>query len=84
MLRCKGSKRLKGSKGLKRVQPEFREVISHEEISRELEIDYDMLDISQTVQEISTGLPYIIVPLKSLAAIENINLRYSPLNTSST
>jgi trans-2,3-dihydro-3-hydroxyanthranilate isomerase len=59
------------------AQPEFRNTFSHAEISSELGIDINYLDTSLPVQEISTGLPYIIIPLKNLEAIEKLNLSYS-------
>lgn len=56
------------------TQPEFRETFSHDEVSSELGIDFGYLDTSLPIQEISTGLPYIIIPLKNLDAIEKMNL----------
>lgn len=48
---------------MRQAQPEFREFFTHQEISAELGIPLEQLDVSQPIQEISTGLPYIIIPL---------------------
>lgn len=61
---------------MRQAQPEFRERFTHEEIANELEINVNDLDASLPIQEISTGLPYIIIPLKKLRAIENLRLNY--------
>ncbi|MBI3483167.1 MAG: PhzF family phenazine biosynthesis protein [Bacteroidetes bacterium] len=62
---------------MKQSQPEFRETFTHHEVSTELGIDICHLDNSLPIQEISTGLPYIIIPVKNLDAIEKIDLQYS-------
>lgn len=59
---------------MRQTQPEFRNMFTHAEISAELGIPLNDLDPSVPIQEITTGLPYIIVPLKSLAAMENLKL----------
>lgn len=62
---------------MRQTQPVFRECFTHEEIASELGIPLDDLDPSVPVQEITTGLPYIIVPLKSLAAMETLKLEFN-------
>ncbi|GAB4037573.1 PhzF family phenazine biosynthesis protein [Spirosoma jeollabukense] len=61
---------------MRQTQPEFREFFTHEEIAQGLGIELDDLDHSLPVQEISTGLPYIIIPLKSRSVIDAIQLDY--------
>jgi trans-2,3-dihydro-3-hydroxyanthranilate isomerase len=61
------------------AQPEFREGFTHEEISEELNINLENLDTTLPIQEISTGLPYIIIPLRGLNAIENLSFRYETI-----
>ncbi|WP_375445668.1 PhzF family phenazine biosynthesis protein [uncultured Fibrella sp.] len=61
---------------MRQVQPEFREFFTHEAVSEELGIPFDQLDTSLPVQEISTGLPYIIIPLKNLASMNSLFLQY--------
>ena len=59
------------------TQPDFLNSFTHSEVSSELGIPIEFLDRSMPIQEITTGLPYIIIPLKSLQAIENIHLESS-------
>ncbi len=64
---------------MRQAQPEFRETFTHQAIADELEIGLENLDMSLPIQEISTGLPYILIPLKSLKAIENLKFQYSTI-----
>jgi len=64
---------------MRQAQPEFRETFTHEEVSAELNILINDLDSSWPIQEISTGLPYIMIPLRSLKAIENLSFDYAAL-----
>ena len=61
---------------MRQAQPEFREFFTHEEVAGELAISPDQLDTSLPIQEISTGLPYILIPLRNLEAMENLALQY--------
>ncbi|MBO0939184.1 PhzF family phenazine biosynthesis protein [Fibrella sp. HMF5335] len=62
---------------MRQAQPEFREQLPHAVVADELGISLDQLDESWPVQEISTGLPYIIIPLKNLAAMNELTLDYT-------
>ena len=59
------------------AQPEFREIFTHQEIVEELDIEG--IDFSMPIQEISTGLPYILIPLNNLEAIENLKFEYATI-----
>ncbi len=61
---------------MQQAQPEFGNTFTHEAISEGLGIALSHLDTSLPVQEISTGLPYILIPLQSLAAIDSLSLDY--------
>ncbi len=61
---------------MRQAQPEFRELFTHDEVADELGISPDQLDRSLPIQEISTGLPYIIIPLTNLKAMESLALQY--------
>lgn len=61
---------------MRQAQPEFREFFTHEDVSAELGIPLDYIDTSLPIQEISTGLPYIIIPLKNLEAMNSLALQY--------
>jgi len=55
---------------MKQINPIFGQVIEPESISRVLDLDESEIDDRFTIQEVSTGLPFIIVPLKSLDAVK--------------
>jgi trans-2,3-dihydro-3-hydroxyanthranilate isomerase len=59
---------------MRQTQPKFSDQFSAEEISAELGIPKNDIDPSVPLEEITTGLPYIIIPLKNLAAMENLKL----------
>lgn len=61
------------------TQPEFLDVLTHNEIANRLDIPADLMDTSLPVQEISTGLPYIIVPIKDLRAMGKLTLPLASL-----
>ncbi|KAF0198109.1 MAG: phenazine biosynthesis protein PhzF family protein [Bacillota bacterium] len=54
---------------MKQVQPEFWQTIEPSVMAELLQIDENDIDISFPIQEVSTGLPFMIVPLKSLDAV---------------
>ncbi len=58
------------------VQPEFIDTIESKDISEELGINYELIDNTKPLAEISTGLPYIIIPIKTLEAINSIVVDY--------
>jgi trans-2,3-dihydro-3-hydroxyanthranilate isomerase len=55
---------------MKQIDPTFGRTIDPESISRVLDLDESEIDERFTIQEVSTGLPFIIVPLKSLDAVK--------------
>ncbi|MBD2704756.1 PhzF family phenazine biosynthesis protein [Spirosoma sp. BT702] len=61
---------------MRQTQPEFRETFDASDVAKGLEINVDDIDPRLPIQEISTGLPYIIIPLKNLVAMENLELTY--------
>lgn len=61
------------------TQPEFGDLFTHNEIANDLGIAIDLIDTSMPIQEISTGLPYIIVPIKNLRAMERLTLKSDSL-----
>ncbi len=63
---------------MRQTQPEFRETFTHEEVATELGIAINDVEKSLPIQEISTGVPYILIPIKNLQAMENMKLEYSP------
>jgi len=61
------------------TQPEFLKVFQKEEISKQLEIEEFLISEKKPIQEISTGLPYIIIPIRDIESIEKIELKSSKL-----
>jgi len=57
------------------AQPEFYKTYKPEDISSDLGISIDDLDTDIPIQEISTGLPYLIIPMKSLNAVQKLHLK---------
>ncbi len=59
--------------------PEFGSVLSAEAIAAVLSLDLDDIDPRFPIQEVSTGVPFIIVPLKTLAALQRIKVNSEEL-----
>ncbi len=59
---------------MKQMPPEFFQVFDTGEISPVLSIDEKDIDNKFPIQEVSTGLPFIIVPLKSLDAVKRAKI----------
>jgi len=57
------------------IEPKFGEIIQHEQISEVLGLELEEIDTRFRVQEVSTGLPFIIVPLKTLKSIRRVNIQ---------
>jgi trans-2,3-dihydro-3-hydroxyanthranilate isomerase len=55
-------------------QPEFLKTFEKNEIAEQLEIDKSLISNDKSIQEVSTGLPFIIVPIKDLDSMEKIQL----------
>ncbi|MBM7661004.1 trans-2,3-dihydro-3-hydroxyanthranilate isomerase [Bacillus mesophilus] len=55
---------------MKQLEPEFLQTFHSQQITEVLGIDESDLDLRYPIQEVSTGLPTIIVPLKSLKSLE--------------
>lgn len=60
---------------VKQIEPKFGEVIQHERISKVLGLELEEIDTKFKVQEVSTGLPFIIVPLKNLESIRRVKIQ---------
>ena len=54
--------------------PTFDQVFAVEAIAETLKLDIDEIDTRYPIQAVSTGLPFIIVPLKTLASLKRIKL----------
>lgn len=54
--------------------PQFLATYSHQEIIDGLGIESAILDVQKPIEEITTGLPYIIIPVINLTALNRIKL----------
>ena len=59
---------------VKQNPPEFGNILDSDAISRVLNIDGEEIDPRFPIQEVSTGLPFIIVPLRTLDAIKKCRI----------
>ncbi|MDO8281368.1 MAG: PhzF family phenazine biosynthesis protein [Thermodesulfovibrionia bacterium] len=59
---------------MRQIQPVFGEVIGAEVIAEVLGLDADDIDSRYPVQEVSTGLPFIITPLKGMKAVKKCSI----------
>jgi trans-2,3-dihydro-3-hydroxyanthranilate isomerase len=50
--------------------PSFGQVLSAESLANVLNLEPDEIDANFPIQEVSTGVPFIIVPLKTLASLK--------------
>jgi trans-2,3-dihydro-3-hydroxyanthranilate isomerase len=56
--------------------PQFGETLDRGELAAALGLDPDDIDASFPIQEVSTGLPFIIIPVKSLEAVKKARVRW--------
>jgi trans-2,3-dihydro-3-hydroxyanthranilate isomerase len=59
---------------MKQIQPTFGQTFDFMAISKVLGLDVGAVDSRFPVQEVSTGVPFIIVPLKTLGALKRARL----------
>jgi trans-2,3-dihydro-3-hydroxyanthranilate isomerase len=60
--------------------PTFHEIFSPETIAETLSIDISEIDTQYPIQAVSTGLPFIIVPIKTLAALKQAKVNLDKYN----
>jgi trans-2,3-dihydro-3-hydroxyanthranilate isomerase len=59
---------------MKQNEPTFGQTLDPNKVSDVLNIDQENIDDQFPIQEVSTGLPVIIVPLKSLEAVKKVRI----------
>ena len=59
---------------MKQNEPTFGQILDPNKVSEVLNIDKENIDDRFPIQEVSTGLPVIIVPLKSLEAVKKVKI----------
>ena len=60
---------------MKQAQPIFYKTYAQKEIATALNLDIALFDSTKVIEEVTTGLPYIIVPVVSIEAINSITLK---------
>lgn len=60
------------------IEPEFGKVLPREVLAPVLDLEIDDLDDRFPIEEVSTGLPTLIVPLRSLAAVQRTRIVADP------
>jgi trans-2,3-dihydro-3-hydroxyanthranilate isomerase len=64
---------------MRQTQPIFGDRFTREEITQSLGLNPGDLHPALPIEEVNTGIPYILIPLNSLQAIENLSLGYESL-----
>jgi len=59
---------------MEQAKPEFITTYKHQEIANGLGIGIDILNIQKPIEEISTGLPYIIIPVINLEKMNQLKI----------
>lgn len=59
---------------MQQAQPDFGVKITAEKVSKAFDIPLDSINNSKPIQDVDTGLPYLIIFLKDLNSIQNIKL----------
>ncbi len=64
---------------MQQTQPEFKKIYSKPFLQELLALQLSDFDLNYPIQEVSTGLPFIIVPLKTLDAVKRARVNQSLL-----
>ena len=64
---------------MRQRDPEFGPAHSPEEVARATGLKLDDLDPSAPIQRVSTGVPFTIVPLRSLETLQNLRVSWSQM-----
>jgi len=64
---------------MQQAQPEFGSVFDAKVVSEGLNIPFSSIDATMPIQDVNTGLPYVIIFLEDIKAIENIRLNFDHL-----
>jgi len=59
---------------MKQIPPTFGQTFDAKALSETLNVDVEDVDMRFLIQEVSTGIPFIIVPLKNLDALKRAKL----------
>lgn len=59
---------------MKQIPPIFGKIFDAEQVSEVLGLDVNEIDSKFSIQEVSTGIPFVIVPLKTLDAVKRVRI----------
>jgi trans-2,3-dihydro-3-hydroxyanthranilate isomerase len=59
---------------MKQIPPIFGKIFDAEQVSEVLGLDANEIDSKFPIQEVSTGVPFVIVPLKTLDAVKRVRI----------
>jgi trans-2,3-dihydro-3-hydroxyanthranilate isomerase len=59
---------------MKQIPPTFGKILDAATVSNVLNLDVHEIDREYPIQEVSTGLPFVIVPLKTLDAVKRVRI----------
>lgn len=60
---------------MKQAAPIFHKTYDHTKLAQALELDITLLDTFKIIEEVTTGLSYIIVPIKNRKGVDSIFLK---------
>src|SRR5271167_381454 len=61
---------------MRQAEPQFGRMHSHAEIAKVLGLPISELDENLPIQTVSTGMPFTMVPFRSLAALQKLNISW--------
>ena len=64
-----------GTLWMRQAEPVFGQVLHVEPIAKVLSLEEEDIDLRWPIEEVSTGLPFIIVPLTSLDALRRVSIK---------
>ncbi len=64
---------------MRQAEPQFGQTHSHAEIAKVLGLELAELDESLPIQTVSTGMPFTMVPFRSLAMLQQLNVAWNQL-----
>jgi trans-2,3-dihydro-3-hydroxyanthranilate isomerase len=64
---------------MRQAEPQFGRTCSHSEVAKVLGLPIAELDEDLPIQTVSTGLPFIMVPFRSLATLQKLNVSWGQM-----
>jgi len=61
---------------MRQAEPQFEHVHSHAEVAKVLGVGIGELDDNLPIQTVSTGMPFTIVPFRSLSTLQNLRVSW--------